>query len=261
MAYEVYGAGVSVRVPHADLVADVIDRFPRDATRCEPGAEDTQFELVIGEDGRCAVVQDGRVLAPPQALEGALAALQDELFFQSVGHARDRLVVSAGVVGHEGRAILLPGPTMVGKTRLVAELVRAGAVYYADDWALLDREGLVHPFPTLLYIKNRERMSVESLGGVRGDRPIPVGLIAILRYHPGSGWGPSQRTTADGMLALMRNAYGMDVPRFAMEAARTAASGAQVIEGERGDAAEVAPVLLEMLSNAAAPTHRPDNSA
>jgi hypothetical protein len=43
----------------------------------------------------------------------------------------------------------------------------------------------VHPFPTLLYIKNQEKVSVESLGGVRGDRPIPAGLIASITFRSG----------------------------------------------------------------------------
>lgn len=259
VAYDVYGAGVSLSVPSADLVPRIVAQFPVDAIRREPGPDDWRYELRIAEDGQYAVVQDGKVIAAPQALERALAALRRELFFHAVGHARDRLVVSAGVVGHGGRAILMPGPPMAGKTMLVAALIRAGAeYYYADDWAILDREGLVHPFPTLLYIKNQEKVSVESLGGARGDRPIPVGLIAILRYRPGSHWNPLRRTTADGMLALMRNAYGMDVPSFAMEAARNAASRALVVEGERPDAAGVAPELLEMLSAAPAVTQPPD---
>lgn len=259
VAYEVYGASVCVSVPHTDLVPRVVAQFPVDAIHREPGPDDWRYELTLADDGQYTVVQGENLIAGPQALERALAALRRELFFHSVGHARDRLVVSAGVVGHGGRAILMPGPPMAGKTMLVAALIRAGAeYYYADDWAILDREGLVHPFPTLLYIKNQEKVSVESLGGARGDRPIPVGLIAILRYRPGSDWDPQRRTTVDGMLALMRNAYGMDVPSFAMEAARNAASRALVIEGERDDAAGVASELLKMLSAVPALTQPPD---
>ena len=260
VTFEIYGTRVSVSVPRPELVSRVIDQFPDDATRCDPRPGDRQFALEMGEDDRYAVVQDGRVLVPPQALEGALSALGGELFFHSMHHARNRLVVSAGVVGHEGRAVLLPGPPMVGKTMLVVALVRAGAVYYADDWALLDRDGLVHPFPTLLYIKNQEKVSVESLGGVRGDRPIPVGLIASITFRSGARWDPQWRTQADGMLMLLRSAYGMDEPRFAMEAARRAAAEALVIEGERDDASEAASALLEIVSQPAAQEPPPGGS-
>jgi hypothetical protein len=247
VAFEVYGTRVSVRVPRPELVPPVIDQFPADATPCEGQPGDPQFNLEIEEDGRYAVVLDGRVLNPPQSLEGALGGLRRELFFHSVDHARDRLVVSAAAVGHEGWAILLPGPSMVGKTTLAVALVRAGAVYYADDWALLDREGVVHPLPTLLYIKNREKVSVESLGGVRGDRPIKIGLIASITFRPGARWDPRRLTEAQGMMLLLRNAYGMDEPGFAMESARQAAAEALVIESERDDATEAASRLLEMV--------------
>jgi hypothetical protein len=107
---------------------------------------------------------------------------------------------------------------------------------------------LVHPFPTLLYIKNKEKVSVESLGGVRGDRPIKVGVIASITYTPEARWDPRRLTQAEGMMLLLRNAYGMDEPSFAMEAARRAAAEALVIEGERDDASEAASRLLEIAS-------------
>jgi hypothetical protein len=252
VAFEVYGTRVSVRVPRPELVPSVIDQFPVDATICEGRPGDRQFDLEIGDDGRYAVVLEGRVLNPPQSLEGALAGLRRELFFHSVDHARDRLVVSAAVVAHAGRAVLLPGPSMAGKTTLAVALVRAGAVYYADDWAVLDREGLVHPFPTLFYIKNKEKVSVESLGGVRGEHPIKVGLIASITFRPGARWDPKRLTEAEGMMLLLRSAYGMDEPGFAMEAARRTATEALVIESDRDDAAEAASRLLEIVSETTA---------
>jgi hypothetical protein len=248
VAFEVYGTRVSVKVPSPELIPPVIDQFPAHATPCEGKPDDPQFDLELGDDGRYAVVLNGKVLNPPQSLEGALGGLRRELFFHSVDHARDRLVVSAAVVGHEGRGILLPGPSMVGKTTLAVALVQAGAVYYADDWTLLDREGLVHPFPTRLYIKNEEKVSAEILGGITGDRPINVGLIASVTFRLGARWDPRRLTQAEGMMLLLRNAYGMDEPGFAMEAARQAATEAVVIESERDDASEAASRLLELVS-------------
>ena len=37
-----------------------------------------------------------------------------------------------------GRAIVIPGRTFSGKSTLVAELVRAGATYYSDEYAVED---------------------------------------------------------------------------------------------------------------------------
>ena len=60
---------------------------------------------------------------------------------------RERVFVHAGVVGWKGHAIVIPGRSRSGKTTLVAELVKAGAEYYSDEFAVLDAEGRVHPFP------------------------------------------------------------------------------------------------------------------
>jgi hypothetical protein len=61
-------------------------------------------------------------------------------------HAPDHLFVHAGVVGWEGRAIVMPGTSFAGKTTLVRAWLEAGATYYSDEFAVLDRAGRVHPF-------------------------------------------------------------------------------------------------------------------
>jgi hypothetical protein len=247
VGFEVYGARGSVSVTDPDVVPRVLEQLPTDSVRCEPRPGDRAFALRIANDGY-AVVEDGSVDERPTTLEGALGALRRRLFFYAMEHARNRLVVSAGVVGHEGRAIVVPGPTMTGKSRLVVALLQAGAVYYADDWALLDREGCVHGYSGPIHIKGEGKVTPESLGAVPGAQPIPVGLIASVAYRPGARWNAERRTAGDGVLMLLKNAYGMDVPDFAMEAVRSAAARALVLVGERGDAAEAAAALLECSS-------------
>src|SRR5947207_12547351 len=61
-------------------------------------------------------------------------------------HARRRVFVHAAAVGWKGKAILIPGESMSGKTNLAAEFVRAGATYYSDEYAVLDDHGRVHPY-------------------------------------------------------------------------------------------------------------------
>ena len=151
VAFEVYGATARVAVPGADLVPRVLDQLPLHATPCEPQPDDRRFALERAGRDEYAVVEGGSVQARMPSLENALAYLRYRLFHYAVHHARDHLVVSAGVVAHQGRAIVLPGPSRAGKTRLVAALLRAGAVYYADDWAVLDGDGMVHPYPTALF--------------------------------------------------------------------------------------------------------------
>src|SRR5439155_21468851 len=73
--------------------------------------------------------------------QALLEAFQSDLHLYVAEFARRRLFVHAGAVGWGGRAILIPGRSMSGKSTLVEALVRAGASYYSDEYAMVDRDG------------------------------------------------------------------------------------------------------------------------
>lgn len=249
IGFEVYGTRARVAAPSPELLPRVADQLPLHAARCEPRPGDRGFALAHVAGGY-AVLDGETVEAPIPTLDNALAYLRYRLFDHAVHHARDHLVVSAGVVAHEGRAIVLPGPTRAGKTMLVAALLRAGAVYYADDWAILDPQGLVRPYPTPLFRLGGKRVSAESLGAVSGETRTPVGLIARTAFVAGGSWEPQVRTAAEGVMMLVGHAYGMDDPHAAMRIARHATAGALVVEGERGEADDAAAALLALCAQA-----------
>ena len=78
------------------------------------------------------------------ALDDALILLGGHMMIHVAEHAPEYVFLHAGVVAWEDRALLLPGQSHAGKSTLVAELVRAGATYYSDEFALLDSQGRVH---------------------------------------------------------------------------------------------------------------------
>jgi len=82
------------------------------------------------------------------------------------------------VVAWEGKGIVIPGRSFSGKSTLVAELLRAGATYYSDEYAVFDKHGRVHPFPKDLEMRTngdwkQTRHAAESFGGRTGAKPIP----------------------------------------------------------------------------------------
>ena len=85
-----------------------------------------------------------RLRARPWSL---LTAFNKHAELLTAYRAQDCLFVHAGVVGWQGKAILIPGRSFSGKTTLVKALIEAGATYYSDEFAILDRQGLVHPYP------------------------------------------------------------------------------------------------------------------
>lgn len=164
--------------------------------------------------------------------------------------ASDCLFVHAGVVGWQKQAILIPGRSFAGKTTLVKALVEAGATYYSDEFAVLDKDGRVHPYPRPLSIRGNNgqpgrEITAEELGGQIGVEPLPVGMIVVTEYHPEAIWQPRQLTPGQALLALMDNTVAARRnPAHSMPILKQAVTGAVDLKSKRGEAGEVAPLLL-----------------
>jgi hypothetical protein len=132
----------------------------------------------------------------------------------------------------------------------VAALVRRGATYFSDEFAVIDHEGLVHPYPKLLSIRSDDSLTeadhhVSSLGGVAGDTAAPPGLVVVTYYVPGAVWQPRQLTLGEATLALLaKTVPAQSRPEESMKVLSTALRESTVLEGERGDADEFADMLL-----------------
>ena len=159
-----YGVRIGLR---ADCRA-LFDTFEHDPSRLPFGwaaIEDhepdspvsVRYDLLLVhrvERGRHTVCIPERTSSPKCTISGcrrALAAHAEPLVAE---RAPNHLFVHAGVVGWEGRAIVMPGASFAGKTTLVQAWLEAGATYYSDEFAVLDRAGRVHPFARPLTIRD-----------------------------------------------------------------------------------------------------------
>ena len=194
-------------------------------------------------------------LARTRDLEDVLDVLENDIQLYLAESARSRLFVHAGVVGWRGRAIVLPGHSFSGKTTLVAALVRAGAAYYSDEYAVVDRQGRVHPYARPLSMRAEDgggprRCSAEELGGVAGARPLPVGLIALSEYRAGEEWRPRSLLRGQGVLALLAHTLSARRrPAVALATLEQAMSGARVLKGFRGEAEHAAAAILSRMDD------------
>jgi hypothetical protein len=160
-------------------------------------------------------------------------------------------------VGWRGRAIVIPGRSRSGKTTLVAELVRAGAAYLSDEFAVLDARGRVHPFPKTLSIRGDggcdvhvQRKSAEDLGGVRGQEPLPVGLVVLAQHRRGAAWRPETLSAGQAVIEMLAHTVPARLrPAESLRALERAVAHATVVRGERGEARELAPRLLELVAS------------
>jgi len=138
-----------------------------------------------------------------------------------------------------------------GKTTLVNQLIRAGATYYSDEYAVLDRRGRVHPYARPLRLRfpdslDRKRIKAEEIGAAVGFKPLPIGLVVFTCYEPGARWRPRRLTCGNGVLELMANTVSArSRTARALSVLPKALESAQILKGCRGEAHEAADAVLQ----------------
>lgn len=201
-----------------------------------------RFNLLYADAGR---------IARSLRLDEVFERFDDDVKLYVAEAARRRIFVHAGVVGWRGKAIIIPGRSFTGKTTLVAELVKRGATYYSDEYAVLDARGCVHPYTRPLAMREGEggkqrSVDVESLGGRAGVKPLPVGLIIVSEYKAGARWRPRRLSAGQGALALLANTVpARKRPEAAFATLKQVVPQAQILKSARGEAHEVVDSILQ----------------
>lgn len=167
--------------------------------------------------------------------------------------ARRYVFVHAGAVGWRGQGIIVPGRSYSGKSTLVAELVRAGATYYSDEYAVIDPRGQLHPFAKPLELRHdgtykQSKIEISEIGGQIGSKPLPIKMVLVTKFKEGSKWRPRKLTAGKGVLQLLANTVSARRdPERAFASLERVAAGAEILQGARGEADEFVPALLGRL--------------
>ncbi len=255
LAVEAFGVRVGIRANHARALEHVWPLLPPGWKPARTPRVDYLYSLILRDgqgEGRVRpyhLVYSGTTrLARTFDLEEALRLFELDLHFYIAEAAPRHVFVHAGAVGWRGRAILLPGPRGSGKSRLVAALVRAGASYLSDRFAVLDRHGRVHPYPVPLKLggEGPGKWSAEALGGKTARRPLPVGLIVFTRYRAGARWRPRELSAGEAGVELLRHVFSTAwAPEFVLGTLGALVARVRAVKSARGEAEEVAQILLE----------------
>ena len=141
------------------------------------------------------------------------------------------LVLSAGKAAPSS----CPAPASPARRRSSQAWLEAGATYYSDEFAVLDRAGRVHPFARPLAIRDgstalTRRVPVAALGAETGTTPLPIGLVLVTSYRVGARWRPRRLTAAPTLLALMRHTVAArGNPEHSMPILKQAVSGGMAL--------------------------------
>ena len=254
-----HGVRIAVRISTPDAVESVRARLPPTWKDSDDEVVDGLYSLVVGgPDPKNPTIKryhvayaDSTRLERQLSLEPVLDALESDVGMYVAQEARRYVFVHAGVVGFHGKALLVPGKTFSGKSTLVAALVRAGAEYYSDEFAVLDARGRVHPYPRPLALRDAQghqaRQPPEAFGKV-GRKPLPVGWVVSSTYKAGARWRPRALTPGQAAMELLANTIpARGKPREVLEVLARALENAQALKGTRGEAEALAPRLLSAL--------------
>lgn len=256
-SFEAYGVRVGVRSNTAEVLPELQKRLPYGWRLSSSSLVEAIYSLKVGGPGaRPGLKQFHLVygnfvrMARTINFDEALDIFETDIQLYVAESARRKVFVHAGVVGWQGQAILIPGQSLSGKSSLVRALIKAGATYYSDEYALLDTKGRVHSHPSPLGVrthlsKKQEKYPVEHFGGTVGTKPLPIGLIVLTKFKENARWHPKVITASEGLLALLSNTISARrKPINALSTLQQVVLNAPVLKGVRGETDEVVEALL-----------------
>lgn len=249
LSFTAYGVRAGVRSNRAEMLRHCLGFLPVGWKQSASPIVECLYSIVCSEgDGAESSFQlykdNQRLFCSPDPIM-LLERLESDLALHVADLTPKRIFVHAGVVGWYGRAILIPARSMSGKTTLVVDLVRAGATYYSDEFAVIDQRGLVHPYARPLQVREhgsirQNKCAVEAIGGVAGQVPLPVGLVLLTRYKAGSKWRPRHISAGRSLLGILDNTVSARRdPALALKTLKIVATQSFTVQGVRGEGGEV----------------------
>lgn len=251
MRLSAFGAVMELTCPAPAARAACTAALPAYWQPADDAEPDVRFTVeVTGRALRFRVLEDGALRG--EGLTDAQAAhiLALRMDYQLGAFARGCAFIHAGVVLHEGRALLFPGASRAGKSTLTAALVRAGATYVSDDVAVLGLDGQARLLTRALTLR------ADMAGAFhRPDTPgpsvlhagsAPVGAVLSLAYRHGAPpLDLRPLSPGEAVLRLVAHAMnGRHQPETVLRSCAAAAISAWCAEGNRGEADAAARQIL-----------------
>ena len=193
-----YGVRFAIRTNARDTLDLLQGHLPPRCRRTSAAVDGRLYSVAIGNPSERSSLKDSNLLWRNSTLliktrhrHEVLSALESDLKLFVAESSPSGIFIHSGVVGWKGKAILIPGYSFSGKSTLVSELVQCGAEYYSDEYAVIDKQGRVRPYPKPIRLRHKNALgttdySLDAAWVVPPVAPIPVGLVFVSWYKPGT---------------------------------------------------------------------------
>jgi hypothetical protein len=246
----------------ASAVKVLTEFFPGPVLLSEDEHGAFEFEIAELEDGTVRLRTPFGVSEFEQWTQSARRAFRS--YFRAVvaANAPEHLFLHAGCVKFQGRLFIFPGDSHSGKSTLVKEFLMNSAEYFSDEYAVLDSEGLVHPFPKPLSIRpevgsDGETVEIDPkvMGATEASAPAMIEYVVFTSYKPEGVWRPVKTTLSEGTLALIPHSIGLQArAEFSLQILEKASKNAVFLKGDRPDARDFVAILKHSLEKTGALT-------
>ena len=214
------------------------------------GNVDHTFGIYRDESGSYFFTNEGRPTRPQRRTVHFRRTLNTMIRVHVAEKARNWVFIHAGSVGWRGHAIILPATSHNGKTTLVSELIRLGAQYYSDEYAVIDPEGRVHPYERDLSVRPPGsevpiQVSPSEFGAEIGKIPLPVGMVILTKFEQGQVFRPEKVSMGIGIMETIPEIIPIRLNTdFSLKVLNTAFRRAIIIKSLRGEAQIAARSIL-----------------
>ena len=250
-----FGVVVRITSPGLDFRRLIDERLPAFPTAPQTSSPQIDYRVVrVGADGPFGVLRGRRTLRFAPDLVAAADILVSDLQTTLARAAAGWTFIHAGVVAIGGGALLLPGRSGAGKSTLVAALVREGAEYGSDEFAVLNAAGCVFAYSRDLALRVPDRgvvrVRLSQLGARTVSDGTPVRAVLFTEFQAAAPRHLRPLSQARVVLGLLQHCLGVrGRPTETLRALARVAVDARGLTGARGEADDLARDLIAQARN------------
>lgn len=264
LGFQTYGVKIGIRAANAMLIEKIFPLltkiFPNGFESVRSEEIEYEFRIRQKRNGDFELLRDGKKVFSLTLEKVFLEILESHLRTTVARYTSEKVFLHAGVVAWKGIGIVFPADSFSGKSTLVAEMVKRGALYYSDEYAVLDENGAVHPFAKMLSLRGiiddyeQLECSVESLGGTAAQVSVSVKVILMTRFEKNTKLDansePEILSLGQSVMELLPHTFSLrSNPKFTLEVLNKTLSRAIIIRIVRGEVRDFAEWLLHYLES------------